>query len=744
MKYLRFSILTLVMSALAAVAAEDPIDYVAPATPMGVTADKIQVDNVTKTTIISGNVKGQYDSFSIRGEKLSRDADGVMTADDATVTTCTNDVEHTHWDVTGNVVYRQHEYVILRDMWVHWHQLPILWLPYFYYPLETDYGLRVLAGYSKRHRAYLQAKYVYSLYGSSKEPDSTWLNASTRVDWWQKNGAGFGQSLHWGLGDYGLGNFKGYYISDDDFDRSFRGMYGDLNRAWESQIHRNRYYLDFNHNWQMTERDRFRVKGEKISDSRFRNDFFRNSFFSLKNEFLGYSGNTIAWEHNESTLALGAEVSGPLDDFYAMTGRLPEVYIDISPQPIFDLPINYESETKVGYLYRQPAEYDGPPDNPYARRPGIWADYETARVDTYHRLTMPFKMAGDRISIVPRVGYHGTFWDNTGHMEDPDAWYTGLNKAKNGSSAIRSIGEAGITFAARGTGFVNDNWAHTMEPYFDVLAQKAKYSGLKKGDRPYVFDSIDASIMWEDQFAGRGRNLPYTYYGLTPGFRNAWSKLTERGDLTEIVDVDFYVAVQFNEASRTGGNKWHELSKPGDPNYGENSITLVPGYRVRYRPTETTTLITRAEYDTENDKLALFDLAFEQNVSPDFEWYAKYAVRDSRWWDFSSTPYRPNQMKNDLLNRAYIHNFDVGLTHHPITWLQYSPFLMWDVREGRVDSAGGWVDYLTDCLGYRFQVVHRGKAHRIDGYTYKEDWDFSFVVYLRAIGTGTDSLFKNQ
>lgn len=744
MKYLRYPILTLLLSALTAVAAEDPIGYVEPAKPMGISADKIQVDNVTKTTIVSGNVSAKYDAFSIRGDKLARDQEGAMTADDATVTTCTNEVGHTHWDATGNVVYRQQEYVILRNAWVHWQQLPIFWLPYLYYPLDTNYGLRVMPGYSNKHGVYVQAKYVYSLYGSpSKNPDSLWLAASTRVDWWQKNGFGFGQSLRWGLGDFGKGRFKAYYISDDDYDRYFSRNNGYLNRAWESPIHRDRFFFDLEHKWQITERDVFRVRGEKISDSRFRNDFFRKSFFNLKNDFIGYQGNAVQWEHNESTVGLGLEVSGPLDDFYAMTGRLPEIYLDVSPQPIFELPFNYESQTKVGYMYRQNAEYAGGWDHPLTNQPGIWANYETARVDTYHRVTMPLKTLNDTLSIVPRVGYHGTFWDNTGHMQNPNSWYDGNVKAKNGSSAIRSIGEAGVTFAARGTGYVNDNWMHTMEPYFDALAQKAKYSGIKKGDRPYVFDSIDASVMWEDQFAGRGRNLPYTYYGLTPGFRNAWSKLNDRGNLQEVVDVDFYVAMQFNKASRTG-SKWHELAELGDPNYGAEDIMLVPGYRLRYRPTEDVSLISRAEYDSENDKLALMDLMLTQKVSENFNWYTRYAIRDFRWWDFSSSPYYTMYPKSDIMNRALVHNVDVGFSHHPIDWLQYSPFVIWDVREGCVERGGAWVDYLTDCIGYRFQFVHKGKMHRVDGYTHKEDWDFSFMVYLRAFGTGTNAIFNND
>lgn len=739
-----FSLLALLALSFAAIAADDPIGYVEPPKKkMGVSADKIQVDKETKTTIVKGNVTGQYDPFSIRGDEFMRDEDGIMTGDDASLTTCTNAVGHTHWDVAGNIEFRQHEYVILRNAVVHWHQIPVLWLPYLYYPLDTDYGLRMAAGYNSKHRAYVQAKYVYALFGDPKAKDgSVFVGASTRVDWWQKNGFGFGQGVHWSLGDFGKGLFKAYYINDNDYDRYFTEHGGEKNRVWESPVKENRYYFDFQHTWQITERDVFRVRGEKMSDSLFRQDFMRQSFTTLKNDFLGYHANTVAWEHHESTVGFGAEVTGALDDFYSMTGRLPEVYVDVVPQPIFDSPFNYESQTKVGYLTRQVAQYGGDPTNPFARQPGIWADYESVRVDTYHRITMPIRLSNDILSIVPRIGYHGTFWDNTGHMENSEDWNSGMSKAKDGSNAIRTIVEAGVTFSARGSGFVDDNWNHMMEPYVDVLAQKAKYSGLKGDDRPYIFDSIDASIMWEDQFAGRGRNLPYTYYGLTPGFRNAWSKLNERGDLRQIVDVDFYVAAQFNKSSRTGnGNKWHDLAEVGDPNYGKDGVTLVPGMRVRYRPVDDISIVSRAEYDSESHRISLADFIFAQKTSPQFSWYINYAVRDFRMWDFSSTPYNPYNMRSDIMNRAYIHTIEVGATHRPLTWLQYSPFIRWDVNERKTERIGGWIDYLTDCLGYRFIVTHTPAWERIDGYTYRKNWNVEFLIYLRAMGA--DSLMNH-
>ena len=344
----------------------------------------------------------------------------------------------------------------------------------------------------------------------------------------------------------------------------------------------------------------------------------------------------------------------------------------------------------------------------------------------------------DLVSVVPRLGYHGTFWSDGG-----ESCLTGWEDSVDTGSLSRSILEGGVTFAGRGTGLLDDRWRHMVEPYADFLAQEAWYAG---SGRPYVFDSIDASVMWEDQFAGRARNLPYSYYGVTPGLRNAWQKADERGNLRTVFDVDVYAALQFRHADwiydPSVNPDRHKLAERGSPNYGESDCFVVPGFRTRWRPTNDTSLLAAAEYNPDDNRIAAADASFRQKVSPEFSWYVNYALRDYRMWDFSSTPYSPLRMQSDGLNAIRFHYVQAGFEQHPLDWFAWSPFIRWDLREGEIDTVGGWLDYLTDCLGFRLLLEYQNSFTRIDGRERDEDYKVGFYIYLRAFGADSANVFK--
>ena len=706
------------------------------------TADRIAADNVTRSAVASGHVHAVHGPVTVRGDYMERDAAGVLLFRDPTyATTCSNEVGHTHWNVTGEIKYDAKSHVLLKNMWLSFYEVPVLWLPYFWYPLDTKCGFSWMPGYTDRWGGYLLTKYSYHVLGDAEHQDNTWwLTGATRFDLRYQNGVALGEDLRWNLGDFGKGRFKVYYAWDEDAgDR-----YGDPSVSrrhwrwynWNSDVDRDRYGFDLSHRWEVTERDTLRAAGTYYSDSRFRHDFVRRSLFNIKNQFSGYETPAVAWEHLENFLAFGIEAGGRLNDFYTATERLPEAYFDVNPIPVFGLPVNYESENRLGYLRRRPAVFAAGSDSVYGRAPGVWADYAATRLDTYHRLTAPFRFLGDVVSAVPRIGYHGTFWDQAGYTHTDG--FSGAGKT--GREMYRSIAEGGATFAARGTAWINDEWRHMIEPYLDVVAQEASYSGARGGARPYVFDSIDASMSWEDQFAGRSRNLPYSYYGITPGVRNAWSLLTENGSLRNVVDVDIYAAVQFNtadwsEPDDASMSARHRLAHPGSPNYGKHAGFISPGARLRWTPADDIAFFARAEYDSDNNRLAFADVTWMQKVSKDFSFHFTYRLRDHRLWDFSSAPYDPSEMEEDAFNMAKYHQVEFGLTQQPLDWLAWSPFVRWDIRDGDLDSVGGWIDYLTDCLGFRLIVEYENDYTRIDGSRTRDDWNVGFYVYLRAFGS---------
>lgn len=714
--------------------------------PMTFTADVLAADAVTKAAVASGHVHAVSAPLTLTSEYMTRDENGVMLFQYPTMaTTCTNGCGHTHWNVTGEVEYRTSDSVVLRNAWIRLFEVPVIWIPYLWYPLDTDCGFKWMPGYTGRWGGFVLSRYRYHLLGDNDHtPNTFWLKGNTNLDYRYKQGVALGEDLFWNLGDFGKGDFKVYYAWDQNAEKEY-GESDNGSGNWGSLVERERYGLVFNHRWQVTERDRIFLRASHLSDSFFQEDFmqYNEGFFSIRQGFWASANSGAFFEHLEDRVMTGLEVSGRLNEFYGMTQRLPEFYFDVNPGPLFALPINYESQNRLGVLDRKYAKYANASASVFGTNPGLWCDYTTVRFDTYHRLSQSFRSFDDVVAITPRVGFHGTYWNDAGETD-----VYGQSEPQTSGHLFRSIAEAGVTFAARANGWVDDSVSHMIEPYADILAQKAWHSG--GGDaRALVFDNIDASMTWEDQFAGRGRNLPYSYFGVTPGVRNAWSELTESGNLRQFLEVDAYAAMMFGKSSFEGVEGYgdyesHKLAKFGDPNYGKNAMTLVPGVRAKWDPDRDISLRTRAEYDSENNNLALGEVSFSQKISKDFDYMGGYNYRNHRYWDYSSIPFDALSQRNDELNMVKSHLLFASFTYRPLDWFMMSPIVRWDLRDQELDSAGSWFDVMTDCLGFRFIVEYMNEYTRLDGYHRDSDWSFGFYIYLRAYGAQSGDIFSGQ
>ncbi len=705
-----------------------------------ITADRVAADNVTGALAASGHVHAVSAPVILHSDYITKDAEGAITLSDPThVTTCTNDWDHLHWQFSGEVKFRDQHYLLLRNAWLRMWDVPVLWFPYWYYPMDTESGLRFMPGYTSRSGAFLLTKYVYGLAGSMQD-GKYGLAGNTRFDLRYKNGIALGQMLKWNLGDYGRGKFKVYHAWDRDSDRYERHWKDKKKwnyRNWGTDVPYRRYGLSFEHHADLTERDMFWVRAAYYSDSHFHHDFLRKTMMNEGNIFATHQANELAWEHVEKSWSLGASVSGPLNDFYPGVARLPEFYLDFNPMPVWSLPLNYESQTRAGYLDRDYARYGNRGTSvPFRYAPGRWAGYNAFRLDTYHRLTAPMKFA-DVLSVVPRFGLRGTFWSDSGTRTAPDS-----RAGSSEDDVRRTIVEGGVTFAARGTADFDNGVSHVVEPYLDVLAQEAHVSGLDKGGRIYEFDSIDASRDWLDQFAGRSRNIPYSWYGVTPGLRNALRETDERGVSRTIFDFDVYCAIQFNDTTYTDEAKNLRLPKDAeDPNYGEDNPFFVPGVRMRWSPMNAFSVSARFEYDTDRDELAYGRLKLNHQISDRFSYYVSYWGRNHRRWDYAASPYDRETMRRDEFNWAHYQFLEAGFEHEICDAVVWSPYVRWDCREGELDEVGAWIDFRTDCLGFRFRASYENDFERVDGSSYEHDWSFGFFVYLRALGPSSGNPF---
>ena len=182
-----------------------------------VTADKVAVDNVSDGMVASGHVHAVAGVYTLRAEKLKRIGNEYHFEDPTSVTTCTNHGGICHWSLTGGVKYTEGKEVVAENMVLRLFEIPVFWVPYWWQPLNTDYGWRVMPGYRTRWGAYLLTKYVYDITDDFRSSDYG-LRGATRVDLRAKNGVALGQSVRWKLGDFGTGKFKVYYLNDRDYD----------------------------------------------------------------------------------------------------------------------------------------------------------------------------------------------------------------------------------------------------------------------------------------------------------------------------------------------------------------------------------------------------------------------------------------------------------------------------------------------------------------------------------------------
>ena len=671
----------------------------------------------------SGDVKAQSGPYRFFTSSLTRSANGVYDlGEDAMMTTCDHDLDHLHWKLTGHFIYETDRSITARNVWLYFKDIPLFWLPWAYYPLNTDYGFRFLPGYTSRWGCYFLSGYVYDLY-REHQPGGLGFGGSTYFNWRQRNGVEVGQTVRWRLGEYGQGKIKGFYAWDDDYDRYQRHWHDSRQYKysnWGSVVKRERYRVSLQHRSDFTERDSLNVLAQYLSDSHYLYNFFRR-----QNRYEAIPVNEAWFEHRENLWAAGTSVSGPINDFYGGTARTPEAWLAIEPQPLFGLPVNYESQTRAGYLNRQYAKY-GSTDPmfryvPYIGLTGRGADYQAFRADSSHRVTLPF-MIEDVLSLVPRAGYRATWWSDSG---DPAT--TWLNAS--GDAMYRGIAEVGLTASARASAWLNDDWQHIFEPYLDYSFQDVTF-GTGKRNRNYIFDSYDGAVDWLDQFGFEGRGLPYNWHGVRPGVRNYLRKKDDNGTTRAVLETDLYAAVPFEDESYWKNGYLAGYPKKSEDGFYNRHDCVVPGFMMRFRPSNRFTFSTRTEYDIDDEKVAYTDINMWHQLTKDFSWYLGYIGRDHRIWDYLPSEY-------NRWNYQYSNIIRLGFQHRVCEWLEWSPFIRWDARCNELDETGVWFDFLTDCLGLRFSVNYENAIRRVDGSKQKSDLDFGLAIYLRALGASS-------
>jgi LPS-assembly protein len=500
-----------------------------------VTAERA-VYNLETKDIISASINGETfpylfsgNSFqNIVGSKGYLVKGGVFTTDDSL---------HPGWSLRARRarIY-PNDSVVLYDVDFRVGETTVMRLPYLYQSLDRENSFSIVPGYRSVWGGYLLSTTTFPLAEN--------LGATLRLDYYSNRGPAAGLGIRWPAGKYAgknWGRFTAYGLHDANPDEN------DTALAREA-ISSERYRVSFQARQYLTEDIYASVNINKLSDTRFLQDFDVNEFVRNPHPDNAISITKFSDDYTVTLLA-----RKQFNEFFDGTERLPEGALDITRQPVFGSKVFYEGETSGG-TYRKNFS-----------KGSAFPDYGYSRLDTFHQFLFPHTYMG-WLSIVPRVGFRGTWYSETGSTQafTPTA-AEALNEevAKNADGTINRLLKTGSVFRPAFNAGVEASFK-ASKAYERVQSRALGLDGLRHIIQPYAnlsfvsTDSDGKSLFQIDQLQTSSQ-LPAIDF---PSFNSIdsitnWNILrvgarnrlqTRRGDSTfNWLEMDTYFDVRLEE-----------------------------------------------------------------------------------------------------------------------------------------------------------------------------------------------------
>jgi LPS-assembly protein len=272
--------------------------------------------------------------------------------------------------------------VIFLDVTAYVGKVPVFWWPYLYQSLDNTFSFSISPAF-------------YSTWGPSLLTQVTFpitdnVQGRLRLDYFGRRGPaiGFEPTIEYGKDQSSVARLKTFYINDQNPDINET----DIPRTG---VPASRYRLSLEDRTNFTDSIYAIANITKMSDQYVMQDFFQGEF-----RIDPVPDNVVAVTKTNEAFTLTGIERFQANDFFTTTERQPEVVLDIKRQGLFGGPIFYEGETGFANL-----RLEFPEDS------GV-KNYGTYRFDTFHQLTYPNTYFG-WLSIVPRVGYRGTYYGKT-------------------------------------------------------------------------------------------------------------------------------------------------------------------------------------------------------------------------------------------------------------------------------------------------------------------------------------------
>jgi LPS-assembly protein len=360
------------------------------------------VYNLETKKLDAADFGGAKPPFLFTGDNLSSIQENEYKVYNGSLTTSDSSKPDYHLKARGMRIYPD-DRIIFTDATLYVGTTPVFWFPYLYQSLNDEFSILPSVGYNSTYNAFL--------FTLIKFPVNDYTDATLHLNYSTLRGPSIGLDLKYSFGDNdeNYGSLRTFFIEDQDPNLNETSL-------GRPPISPGRYRVTYESRTFLTSDISVVVEANKLSDAFLLQDFYPFEFTTNPQP-----DNFVEVIKKGEAYTLSGFVRYQVNPFFQTTERLPEFSWEVARTPLFNSPIFYEATTSTGYLreaFPSIATTVIAPGLPATPNP----DYAAFRFDTFHQLTYPKTYFG-WLSIVPRVGVRGTYYDPTGHFTQANSLF---------------------------------------------------------------------------------------------------------------------------------------------------------------------------------------------------------------------------------------------------------------------------------------------------------------------------------
>jgi LPS-assembly protein len=337
------------------------------------------VYNTETKKIRALNARTESQPYFLTGAHVTSISENGYLIKDGTFTTHDAPKNDFHLHARTIRVYED-DRVIFQYVTAYVGKVPVFWWPYLYQSLNDAFSFTISPAYLSSWGPSLLTQVTF--------PITDDIRGRVRLDYRGRRGVALGFDSTIDYFNDSQARLKTYYLQDQN---------PNLNETNipRKDVPTGRYRVSLADTTNFTD-DIYGITNlTKLSDPFVMQDFYQGEF-----RIDPVPDNVLAVTKTDPFYTLTAIERFQANEFFTTTERQPEVVLDIKRHALFGGPIFYEGETGFANLRLQFPQDSG------------FENYGTYRFDTFHQLTYPNTYFG-WLSIVPRVGYRGTYYGKT-------------------------------------------------------------------------------------------------------------------------------------------------------------------------------------------------------------------------------------------------------------------------------------------------------------------------------------------